>query len=74
MRNNNLKSGGSQSCGCISSRGERIIAQILRENNINFSTQYMFKDLIGINGGYLKFDFAIFKDNQLYELIEFDGR
>ena len=74
VSNNNLKSGGTTSCGCIKSRGETIIAQILRENNINFSTQYTFPDLKGINGGSLRFDFAIFKNNQLYKLIEFDGR
>ena len=25
------------------------------------------------NGGYLRFDFAIFKNNKLYALIEYDG-
>lgn len=73
--NNNLKSGGSQSCGCVKSRGETIIRQILIENNIKFSVQYTFPDLVGKNGNYYRFDFAIFNnDNQLIELIEFDGR
>lgn len=74
QRNNNLQSGMAQSCGCINSRGERIIAQILRDNNINFATQYSFSDLRTNKNGVLKFDFAIFKNDKLYKLIEFDGR
>ena len=36
--------------------------------------EYTFKDLKGIRGGCLRFDFAILnKDNSLIELIEFDG-
>lgn len=72
--NNNLKSGGSQSCGCVQSRGERIIAQILRENKINFKQQVSFNDLRGPKGGLLKFDFGIYDGENLCELIEFDGR
>ena len=73
--NNNLKTGCTQSCGCIKSRGETIIRKILLENNINFATQYTFNDFIGERGNKYKFDFAIFtKNNELYELIEFDGR
>lgn len=71
---NNLKSKSTQSCGCIKSRGERMIIDLLVENNINFITQYTFPDLKTEKNGILRFDFAIFKDNQLYELIEFQGR
>lgn len=74
QRNNNLQSGVAQSCGCVKSRGEQIIAKVLREGNINFATQYSFSDLRTNKNGVLKFDFAIFKDNKLYKLIEFDGR
>lgn len=75
VSHNNLKSGGTKSCGCVNSRGEFIISQILQENNINFSTQYTFQDLRGIKNGLLRFDFAIFDDNnKLIKLIEFDGR
>ena len=36
--------------------------------------EYTFKDLKGIRGGCLRFDFAILnKNNSLIELIEFDG-
>lgn len=74
QRNNNLQSGATQSCGCVKSRGEQIIAKVLREGDINFATQYSFSDLRTDKNGVLKFDFAIFKDNKLYKLIEFDGR
>lgn len=71
---NNLKTGTSQSCGCVSSRGERIIAKILRENNIDFKQQVSFSNLKSPKGGSLKFDFGIYVDNELQGLIEFDGR
>lgn len=74
VRNNNLKTGMTRSCGCINSHGEEIIAQLLTKNNITFSKQYIFNELKGARGGVLRFDFAIFKNNKLIELIEFDGR
>ena len=74
QRNNNLQSGAAQSCGCVKSRGEQVIAKVLREGNINFATQYSFSDLRTNKNGVLKFDFAVFKENMLYQLIEFDGR
>lgn len=73
--NNMLQTGWKQSCGCLSSKGELKIEKILKENNINYSKEYKFKDLKGINGGQLRFDFAIFNEsNQIDFLIEFDGR
>lgn len=75
VRNNNLKTGMTQSCGCIKSLGERTIANLLQENNFNFATEYIFQDLKGVRGGALRFDFAIFDEsNKLIQLIEFDGR
>jgi len=71
---NNLQSGGTKSCGCVSSYGEALVGQYLRRKNINYSTQYTFPDLLSKKGYRLRFDFAVFKDNQLYCLIEFDGR
>lgn len=57
------------SCGCIKSKGEFTIATILIAANINFSKEYMFKDL-----PHRYFDFALFDDNkQLIALIEYDG-
>ena len=75
VRINNLHSGKTQSCGCIKSRGETIISKILQENNISYKKEYSFEDLLGINQGKLRFDFAIFdKNNYLIKLIEFQGR
>lgn len=61
---------------CNESKGEQIIRHYLENNNYNFVPQYEFDNLIGLNGGLLKFDFAIFKDKEktkLKELIEYDG-
>lgn len=64
-----------KSCGCISSQGEQKIAQILEQNNINFCKEYKFTDLYWKDKTKpLRFDFAIFENNQLKCLIEFDGR
>ena len=72
VSNDHLKH-GAISCGCIKSSGEKKIKQILNENNINYSQEYIFQDLISPQGGYLRFNFAIFRDNQLYKLIEYNG-
>ena len=41
---NALRTGHTQSCGCIKSRGEKKISQILRDNNIPFEIQKTFED------------------------------
>lgn len=69
----NLTQGVCRSCGCLSSVGEMEIENILQSNNINYSKQYSFSDLRGEKNGLLRFDFAIFKNNQLSHLIEFQG-
>ena len=66
-----LTSGHTQSCGCLSSKGEEIIGKILRENDINYISQYGFEDLVDKRK--LKFDFAIFKNSSLFCLIEYQG-
>lgn len=72
-RLNNIRSGKTLSCGCLKSKGEEKIASILRKANIDFQQQYSFKDLKGPNDGLLRFDFAIFKNNKLIKLIEYQG-
>ena len=62
-----------QSCGCLNSKGEAKITSILTENNIDFIKQFTFEDLIGNMGRHYAFDFAIFENNQLSYLIEYDG-
>lgn len=65
-----LRSGKTQSCGCLKeSVGELNIAKILDQNDIQYIQQYKFQDLSNM----LRFDFAVFKDNMLDYLIEFDG-
>ena len=72
-RGSSIRFGYIKSCGCIHSYNEQLITKILLENNIEFSTQYTFPDLFGINNGKLRFDFAIFKNGQLSHLIEYNG-
>lgn len=62
------------SCGCANrSIGEENIELLLKENNINYKTEYSFEDLKDKKR--LRFDFAIFdKNDKLIKLIEFDGR
>lgn len=56
-----LLNGSVQSCGCLKSKGERKISQILNDNNICYERQFSFKDLYDKNPTFpLKFDFAIF--------------
>lgn len=69
-----LLSGNIHSCGCNKkSMGEQIITNILQKNNINFISEYSFADLKSQKNHLLRFDFAIFENNQLIRLIEFDG-
>lgn len=73
--NNLLKNGQKKSCGCICSIGEETIKKILNENNINYIQEYSFENLRNPKTNKLyRFDFAIFKENKLAYLIEFDGR
>lgn len=64
-----LSNGNTQSCGCIKSIGESNIEKILKENNINYISQYR----IMINDKLYIYDFAIVENNQVTQLIEFDG-
>lgn len=61
------------SCGCKNSIGELNINKILTENNIIYKSQYTNNDLRTNKNGYLKYDFAIFDNDKVIRLIEFDG-
>lgn len=68
----NLKRGLSQSCGCAhESHGEIRIRKILQKNDFDFKEQYSFDDLKYKKS--LKFDFAIFQNNKIVALIEYQG-
>lgn len=66
-----LTYGDTVSCGCIHSKGEWQIQQILDSLNINYQREFTFDDLI--DKCRLRFDFALFKNNDLYCLIEYQG-
>lgn len=70
--NNFLKKGG-RCPQCGSSKGESLIGDILTKNKIDFNQEYSFNNLIGIGGGLLRFDFAVFKNDEIIALIEYDG-
>ena len=56
------------SCGCQKRIGEFNIIQVLNSNNIHYQKEYCF------TGSLLRFDFAIFdQNNNIIRLIEFDG-
>ena len=59
-----------QSCGCLTSKGENKIVELLKNNNISFEQQKTFENCISsTTGNKYKFDFWV---NNSY-LIEFDG-
>ena len=55
------------------SKGEQKIIDILNANNIFFKREVSFNDLKGINNNLLRFDFAIYRNNRLFCLLEIDG-
>ena len=71
----NLINGNTQSCGCLKSKGELVITKLLQEMNINFKTQYYFQDCRFPDSNRVAyFDYAIFKNEKLIGLIEYDGQ
>ena len=56
------------------SRGEIKIEEILQDSGLTFEEEYSFPDLYSSNGRPLRFDFAVFDDdNNLMFLIEYQG-
>lgn len=75
IRGHDLVRGSVTSCGCTISRGEETVRILLNTMNINYKTQFGFKDLKSSKGWMLKFDFAIFDDSEnLMCLIEYQGQ
>lgn len=67
----NLKSGQVLSCGCLLSKGESLIKQILDDCKISYETQKTFKDCINPKTNTkLRFDFYLPDYNTC---IEYDG-
>ena len=65
--------GKVQSCGCLNSKGEAKIAEILENMNIDFLKQFTFDDLKTQEGKKYAYDFAIMENGKVKLLIEFDG-
>mgnify|MGYP002522731810 CR=1 FL=1 len=71
VSSHHLKSGSTISCGCVNSHGEALIQEILTKLNINFITQYTFKDCKNPKTNrLLRFDFYLPDYNYC---IEYDG-
>lgn len=67
-----LTSGSTTSCGCLMSKGEQKIKEILDKNKIIYKREFSFEELFDILP--LRFDFAIFdSDDNLISLIEYNG-
>ena len=62
-----------QSCGCVASKQEARIADMLDASGTEYARQYTFEDLYIVPGHPLRFDFAVFKNHKLSHLIEFNG-
>ena len=59
--------------GSCESKASKEIENFFIKNNIIYKKEYTFDDLISSKNYYLRFDFAIFKDNNLLFLLEYDG-
>lgn len=69
-----LRRGKIRSCNCSQdSQREFFIRTFLEENNIKYIKEYSFSDLKTSKGGYPRFDFAIFLEDKLYCLLEYQG-
>lgn len=62
-------------CECFKSHssGEILIKNYLDNNCYSYKTEYAFEELRGVGGGMLRYDFAIFQNENLKCLIEYDG-
>lgn len=68
-----LKSGLTQSCGCVKSKGELDVRNILSTLGIEYETEVSFDDLITQNGGKPRFDFMLCGGTGERFLLEYQG-
>lgn len=67
-----VASGHTTSCGCrTQSSGESLIERFFIGHHVHYIKQYSFPDCKYKH--ILKFDFAVFKNNKLFCVIEYDG-
>lgn len=71
----NLREDRTISCGCVHSRGESKITQLLLDNKIIYKPQYTFDNFrYKETNGIPRFDFGVLNTkNELQYLIEYDG-
>ena len=70
----NLINGNTQSCGCLKSKGELKINELLNQMLITYKTQYSFDTCrFPITNRLAYFDYAIFHNDKLICLMEYDG-
>jgi hypothetical protein len=62
-------------CECFKSHssGEILVKNYLDNHRYDYKTEYVFDELRGTGGGFLRYDFAIFKNGELKCLVEYDG-
>lgn len=68
-----LSRGEANSCGCLYSKGEMKIQSILNSLELKYEKEFSFLDLRSPACIPYRFDFAIFNNEQLQCLIEYDG-
>ena len=70
-----LKSGASQSCGCLCSMSwlEFYTRMYLRDHGIEFESQKTYSDLRGVGGNMLSYDFLVLKSGAPYCVVECQG-
>lgn len=56
------------------SQGEQRIINILKKEKKKFEREYSFSSLKSYKGRKLRFDFALFEEDKIISLIEFQGR
>lgn len=70
-----LKSGNTRSCGCMRahSYNENLLSDMIAERQVSFKREFSFSDLVSDTNTCLRFDFAIFDQDTLLGLIEYQG-
>ena len=58
----------------LESKGEKLIREILENNRVLFKQEYSFATLKSFKGKPLRYDFAIFENNKVIALIEWQGQ
>lgn len=74
IMDNQLQTGNTVSCGCVKSKGESLIAELLTKNKILFNTEYSHPPLVKETGRKLRFDFVLYNETgEIDRFVEYDG-